>query len=333
MSVIRTGLIGFGSSGRVFHAPFLAADPAYSLDVIVTADAGRSGEARALYPDAATVASVDDLFTGDLDLVVIGSPPATHHELATRAIEAGIAVVVDKPFAPTAAEARDLIDRATAAGVPLTVFQNRRWDGDFLALRGLLADGALGEVRRFESRFEWFKPVEAKAWKIVGPGSGMLFDLGTHLIDQALQLFGPVESHYAELDVRRDGGGSEDDVFVALRHDSGVTSHLWMNALAPLNGPRYHVLGSSAGWTSHGLDPQEASLKGGASPADAGFGGGARPGILGTTGETREIPLLPGDYAAFYRQLADTLRGDGELPVDPRDALAVLELIERLRAH
>jgi predicted dehydrogenase len=329
---IRTGLIGFGTSGRVFHGPFLAADPAFRVDAIVTADAERAREAQRLHPDAHVVPTADGLFARDLDLVVVCTPPATHVEHAERAIDAGIALVVDKPFATTSAEGAALVERARARGVPLTVFHNRRWDGDFLTLRALLDAGALGEVRRFESRFEWFKPVEAKGWKTRGPGSGMLLDLGTHLIDQALLLFGDVEHVHAELDTRRPGDDAEDDAFVALRHASGVISHLWMNALAPLEGPRFHVLGSTAGWTSHGLDPQEAALKAGALPTDDGFGAGARPGILGVTGDARPHPTQRGVYSAFHSRLAATIRDGDPVPVDPQDAVRVLRVIERIRA-
>ncbi|MCJ1686996.1 Gfo/Idh/MocA family oxidoreductase [Rathayibacter sp. VKM Ac-2927] len=332
---IRTGVIGFGTSGRVFHAPFLSTSPRYSLDVISTGHADRAAEARALHPGVEVVPDARALLARDLDLVVIGSPPASHVELATRAIEAGIAVVVDKPLAASAAEARELLACARSRGVPLTVFQNRRWDGDFLTLRALLEQGALGEVRRFESRFEWFKPVETKEWKArasAEQGGGILLDLGTHLLDQALLLFGEVDEVHAETARRREGAGAEDDVFVALRHRGGVLSHLWMSAVAPLPGPRFHVLGSEAGFTSSGLDPQEAALKAGALPTDEGFGVAGSSAVLGAGAAVEEQPLLPGRYAAFYSGLADALLDGAPLPVDPEDAVRVLDLIERIRA-
>lgn len=332
---LRTGIVGFGTSGRVFHAPFVSTSPRYRLDVVSTADESRAAEARALHPGAAVVPDAEALLSRDLDLVVIGSPPGSHVELATRAIDAGIAVVVDKPLAASADEARGLVEYARSAGIPLTVFQNRRWDGDFLTLRGLLDQGTLGAVRRFESRFEWFKPVETKAWKAqagAAEGGGILLDLGTHLLDQALLLFGDVDEVHAELDVRRAGGGAEDNAFVALRHRSGVISHLWMNAVAPLVGPRFHVLGSEAGFTSTGLDPQEAALKSGALPTDPGFGTASTPAVLGIAGSHRDHPLLPGRYAGFYAALADALLEGAPLPVDPSDAVRVLDLIERIRA-
>ncbi|WP_400996830.1 Gfo/Idh/MocA family oxidoreductase [Agromyces sp. GXQ0307] len=336
---IRTAVIGFGVSGRVFHAPFLDADPAYSLDVIVTRDPSRRAAAEARHPSASTVATVDELWAiaDRLDLAVIGSPSGTHAALAEAALDAGLDVVVDKPFAVTADEGRGLIATAARLGRTLTVFQNRRWDGDFRTVRRLVADGELGEVRRFESRFEWWKPEPPASWKTeatVADGGGILYDLGTHLIDQAVQLFGPVADLSAEIDRRRPGGAADDDVFVALRHESGVRSHLWMNGVAPRSGPRFHVLGSTAGYTSWGLDGQEPALIAGARPGDAGFGETpeSRWGVLGTDGDSRPVPTDRGDYGAFYRQLAVALRDDAAVPVDPADAVAVLELIERAHA-
>ena len=177
------------------------------------------------------------------------SPSGTHVDLADAALDAGLDVVVDKPFAVTAEEGRALIVKAERLGRRLTVFQNRRWDGDFLTLRELVGAGALGEVRRFESRFEWWQPEPAASWKTEATareGGGILYDLGTHLIDQAMQLFGPVSDLYVELARRRPESAADDDVFLALEHASGVTSHLWMSAVAPLFGPRPRAGGGRA---------------------------------------------------------------------------------------
>lgn len=337
---IRTAVVGFGVSGRVFHSPFLQADPAYSLDVIVTGDADRAADAAARHPSASVIASVEDMLerAGDLDLIVIGTPPATHAAIATAALDAGLDVVVDKPFTVTSAEGRVLIAHAERLGRRITVFQNRRWDGDFRTVRELADTGRLGAVRRFESRFEWYKPEIRSSWKAeatAAEGGGILFDLGTHLIDQAVQLFGPVAEARAELAVNRPGGLADDDAFVALRHESGTISHLWMNSLAPQFGPRFHVLGSRSGYTSHGLDGQEAALAAGASPADEDYGvtPADRWGVFGVEGSLEPLTTLRGDYGAFYRALADSIRAEAPLPVDPADAVAVLELIERLHAQ
>ncbi len=336
---IRTAVIGFGTSGRVFHAPFLEADPDYSLDVIVTGHPERRAAAATRHPHARVVPNPEAVWAdaAALDLVVIGSPSGTHAALADVALDAGLDVVVDKPFAVTSAEGRALVEKAERLGRRLTVFQNRRWDGDFRTVRRLVEEGRLGEVRRFESRFEWWKPAPATSWKTeasAAEGGGILYDLGTHLIDQAVQLFGAVADVYSEIARRRTGAAADDDVFLALQHASGVTSHLWMNAMAPLLGPRFHVLGSEAGYTSWGLDVQEPSLIAGALPGDPGFGETpeARWGVLGADGATTRVPTERGDYGEFYRRLAGALREGGPLPVDPVEAVDVLELIERARA-
>ncbi|WP_374947116.1 Gfo/Idh/MocA family oxidoreductase [Agreia sp.] len=338
---IRAGIIGFGLSGRVFHAPFLATNLDFEVSVIVTSNAERAAEAARLHPAAVIVDSVDDLFDraarGQLDLVVIGSPSGTHAALADRALDAGVAVVVDKPFAVTSAEGLALIEKAERLGLPFTVFQNRRWDGDFLTLASLLAAGQLGEVRRFESRFEWWKPVQAKSWKAkasAAEGGGILYDLGVHLLDQALQLFGDVDEIYAEVITRREGGVADDDTTVLLRHASGVRTQLWMNGMAAQVGPRFHVLGSTSAYTSWGLDPQETQLRGGALPTDDGFGvyGEDRWGLLGVDGDVLALPTQAGKYATFYELLAEALLHGAPLPVDARESLRTLEIIEQIHA-
>ena len=337
---IRTAVVvGFGVSGRVFHCPFLTASSEYSLDAIVTGNPIRAADAARLHPAAAVLPAVGDVLArADMfDLIVIGSPPATHAELATAAINAGLDVVVDKPFTVSSAAGRALVAHAARAGRRLTVFQNRRWDGDYLTVRRLIDEGALDEVGRFESRFEWWKPQPRESWKSatgVDAGGGIVYDLGTHLIDQAIQLFGPVGDVYAELAVRRPGAVAEDDAFIALQHGSGPISHLWMNSMAPQFGPRFHVLGTSGGYTSWGLDGQEAALGAGMSPTDPAYGVTEEEnwGVAGVEGALATIPTEHGDYGAFYRGLADAILHGAPVPVDPADAIAVLELIERVHA-
>lgn len=337
---LRAAIVGFGVSGRVFHAPFLAASDAYSLDAVVTSDAQRASEARRLHPGAAVVPNFDELLrrAGDLDLVVLSSPPSTHASLGLAALEAGCDVVVDKPFAVSSAEGRALIDAADKFGRLLTVFQNRRWDGDYLTVRELIGNGAIGRVHRFESRFEWYKPDPRVSWKtdttVVG-GGGILYDLGTHVIDQALQLFGDVTEVYAELCTRRPDAVAEDDAFVALQHCSGTISHLWMNSVAPQFGPRFHILGSAGAYTTYGLDGQEAALGAGMSPDHVDFGVTTpeRWGVVGRADDLVRHPTARGDYGEFYRSLAEAIRHGGPAPVDPSEAVAVLQLIERIHAE
>jgi scyllo-inositol 2-dehydrogenase (NADP+) len=339
---IRTGIIGFGLSGRVFHAPFVAANRDFQLELIATSDPGRRALASSRYPDAEVVASPDDLLAraGDLDLVVLASPAHTHLKQGLAALKAGAAVVVDKPFAPSVAAAEALIAAAAAVRRPLIVFQNRRWDGDFLTVKKLIASGTLGEILRFESTFErWGGPVRDR-WQdttTVAQGAGITFDIGSHLIDQALQLFGPVAQVHAELRITREHGVSDDDSFVSLLHDNGVRSHLTMSSVAALSGPRFRVLGASGTFSVYGLDGQEAALDSGMLPTDDSYGlsDPADGGVLclgQSKGDltTTTVPTERGNYPAFYRGVAAAVRGDAAVPVDPRESLEVVRIIERI---
>ncbi|MFC9353407.1 Gfo/Idh/MocA family oxidoreductase [Arthrobacter sp. NPDC057013] len=337
---IRTAVVGFGISGKVFHAPLIEADPNYSLDIIVTADPARAAEAARLYPQARTVPTPEAMFAlaPDLDLVILGTPPHTHFDLAATAIAHGLHVVVDKPFVPTSPQGAELIALASDAGVQLTVFQNRRWDADFLTLQKLVRDGALGEVRTFESRFEWWRPEGFGNWRdsaSLAQGGGILHDLGAHLIDQAIQLFGPVETSYGETANHSPAlEGADTEAFVSLLHESGVRTRLWMNGMAAQVGPRFHVLGSTAGYTKWGLDSQEPALAAGMTPSDPKYGVDPQEswGLLGVDGATAPVPAERGAYPRFYTELAAALRGEGPLPVDPADPLQVLKIIEGIHA-
>ncbi|WP_173870143.1 Gfo/Idh/MocA family oxidoreductase [Streptomyces albus subsp. chlorinus] len=340
---LRVGLLGFGLAGSVFHAPLIATTPGLALDTVVTSDPERQERARragAPGSEVRTLASADELFADAdrLDLVVVATPNRTHVELAHRALDAGLPVVVDKPLAPTAAEARELAAKAEARGLLLAPFQNRRWDNDFLTLRSLLAEDALGEVHRFESRFERWRPRPKGGWRESGDPmevGGLLYDLGSHLVDQALTLFGPAASVYAESDVRRQGAEADDDTFIALTHESGVRSHLWMSATAAQPGPRFRVLGSRAAYVKYGLDPQENALREGARPAQ-GEPWGVEPesawGTLGALAEVRTVPTLDGDYPAFYEAVAAALREGTPPPVTAHEAAAALQVLETARA-
>ena len=337
---IRTAVVGFGISGKVFHAPLIAANPDFSLDVILTARPGRAAEAARLYPRARIVGTPEELFalSADLDLVILGTPPHTHFGLAATAIAHGLHVVVDKPFVPTSALGGELLSRADDGGVRLTVFQNRRWDADFLTLRKILASGALGQVSSFESRFEWWRPEGFGNWRdtvSLAEGGGILHDLGAHLIDQAIQLFGPVERSYGETANRgKHPDAADTEAFVSLLHASGVRSRLWMNGMAAQAGARFHVLGSEAGYTKWGLDGQEPALAAGMPPSDPAYGLDPQEswGLLGIDGATSPVPAERGAYPQFYVQLAAALHGEGPLPVDPAGPLEVLKVIEGIHA-
>jgi predicted dehydrogenase len=339
------GLVGYGLAGSVFHAPLIAATEGLVLDTVVTSNPERQEQARAEFPDVRLAAAPDELFgrADELDLVVVASPNKTHVPLATAALKAGLPVVVDKPVAGTAAEARELAALAEERGLLLSVFQNRRWDNDFLTLRKLLTDGELGDVYRFESRFERWRPQLKGGWRESGDPAeigGLLYDLGSHVVDQALVLFGPAASVYAESDVRRPGAETDDDTFIAITHTNGVRSHLYASATTAQLGPRFRVLGSKAGYVKYGLDPQEAALRDGRRPgaktADWGLESEELWGRVGAgesplSGGGRPEPTLPGDYPAYYAAVARALAEGGPNPVTALEAAAALDVLEAAR--
>ena len=336
---IRTGIIGFGLSGRVFHAPFIATNPAFSLDLVSTSSPERAAEATAHHPGVEIVDSAEALLAraGELDLVILASPAHAHLEQGIAALEAGAHLVIDKPFAPTLLDAKKLIAKAEETGKLLAVFHNRRWDGDFLTLKSLIAKGVLGDIHRFESTFErWGGPTRDR-WQdksTVEEGAGITFDLGSHLIDQALQLFGPAIVEQAELNIVREGGASEDDAFLSLLHTNGVRSHLTMSRVAGQSGPRLRALGSKSAYSVYGLDNQEPALKNYEWPGSEGFGVTPESewGTLGIEGSLERVPTERGNYAGFYEGLASSILDGAPLPVDPRDALEVVRIIERAHA-
>lgn len=343
---IRTAVVGFGVSGQIFHAPLIAADPHFALTAIVTGDAERQVLARQRYPQARLVENLPQLLAlidaGEigLDLLVLGTPPQGHRVQAEAAIARGLHLVIDKPFVPHSRDGEALIAAARQAGTLLTVFQNRRWDGDFLTVKKLLRQGALGDIRSFESRFEWWRPQGFGNWRdraAIADGGGLLLDLGSHLIDQALQLFGPVADSYAELARHTQPAlsAADEDSFVSLLHVNGVRTRLWMNGLAARQGPRFHLLGSQAGFTKWGLDNQEPSLAAGMTPLDLAFGveEASHWGTLTQDTQDRVIETERGDYPAFYRLLANALLEGGPLPVDAAESLASLRLIEDLHTR
>ena len=335
---LHVALIGYGKGGEVFHAPVIEAVPGLRLSAVVTGNPERARSVRRRYPGATVYPTVADLWadSGRYEIAVVTTPNDTHAPLARAALEAGMSVVVDKPFALTAAQARELTDLAEKLGRVLTVYQNRRWDADFLTLWRLVEEGALGRVHRFESRFERWRPRAKDTWRENGTaetGAGLLYDLGSHLIDQAVNLFGPVSSVYAEVDALREGVQADDDVFLSLLHARGTRSQLWMSALAAQAGPRFRVLGDAGAFTGYGMDGQEERLLAGESPAapDWGVVPESAWGLLGVDGDLRRVPSARGAYPEFYAGVRDAV-GEGEpLPVDPHEVIHGLEIIEAAR--
>jgi scyllo-inositol 2-dehydrogenase (NADP+) len=334
---LRVALAGYGVAGAHFHAPLIEATPGLHLEAVVTRNPERAAQARARHRNVRVVASVDEALATGPDVLVVATPNRVHTEAAHAAIAAGVAVVIDKPLAVTAAGARGVVDASRAAGVPLTVFHNRRWDGDFLTVRRLRAEGGLGDIRRFESRFERWRPAPKPGWREApdpAEGGGVLLDLGPHLVDQALLLFGPPVRMHAEVATRRPGARTDDDAFVALEHAGGTVSHLWMSAVAAAPGPRFRVLGSQAAYVKDGLDGQEDALRAGTDAAapDWGHEPPETWGRLQHGNERSPLETEPGAYPRFYALLRDALVAGGPMPVDPADAVTGLELLERAAA-
>lgn len=335
----NVALVGFGYAGQTFHAPLIAACPDLRLHSIVT---GKPEAALAAWSQARPVADLATVLADpQIDLVVLATPNDLHAPQARAALEAGKAVVIDKPFALSLDEARGVADLAREKGLFLSVFHNRRWDADFLGLQQQIASGALGDIRTFESHFDRFRPEVRDRWRERdGPGGGIWNDLGPHLIDQALVLFGRPLGIRCELAVLRDGGQAVDWAHAVLRYaDKRVILHADMTTPAP--DVRFAVHGAKASWLKGGLDVQEDQLKAGDPVGGEGWGVDPRPATVvdGATGVRTAVACPAGDYAAYYASVAAALTGRGDNPVPQQQALAVMEVLEagiesdRLRAE
>ena len=327
---LNVALVGYGQAGKVFHAPLLAHTPGLRLHTVVSGDAGK---VRADFADVRVVADPQAAFDdAAIDLVVIAAPNAMHAPLAIAALRAGRHVVVDKPFAPSLEEARQVVAAARDAGRIASVFQNRRWDGDFLTLRRLVEDGALGEVAELHSHFDRFRPQVPDRWRErAGPGTGLWFDLGPHLVDQALQLFGMPLSVQADIALQREGAVVDDFFHVLLRYPR-LRVALHAGALVPAHGLRFAAHGTGGSFVKHGLDPQEAALKAGIAPGSPGWGHDPLAGTLTRVGEggrtTTPVDGLPGDYRGYYAALREAIHGRGKPPVTAAQALDVMRVLE-----
>lgn len=336
---IPWALSGFGSGGRIFHAPLLASAAELNLVAVVTRHAERRAQVARVLPQVQCVESLAELPALGVEGVTISTPPATHLLLALEAIRLGLHVVLDKPFALSLADTILITDAAARARVLAFPYFNRRFDDDFLTIRALVDAGELGTLQRFESRLDRSRPVKPGWTSDPANGGGLLLDLGPHLVDQALCLLGPAMSVSAELDTVREGATAEDSVILNLVHTSGARSVLSASLAAPATGPRFLVQGSAGGVRVEGFDVQEAQLKAGGSPASLGDAWGVDPGrcahVYGLGGEAREHRLTPGRWNTFYPAVAVAIqdRGTGaaQPPTAPGDALATAAVLDAAR--
>jgi predicted dehydrogenase len=336
-SVIEVGLIGFGLAGRAFHAPVIRAVPGLHLAAILQ----RSGnEAAEKYPDVRIARSLDELLAmKEIRLVVIATPNDTHYPFARQCLESGRDVVVDKPFTTTLEEAVSLVELAKKSGRLLTVYQNRRYDGDFQAILKLVMDGTLGRIVRFETTYDRYRPqLKPGAWRETRrPGSGILFDIAPHLIDHALMLFGLPEAITADVRIERENAVADDAFDITLHYPKSLRAVLRSSILAAAPRPRFVLLGAQGSFFKQSFDPQEMNLRRGFIPTDSPWG--AEPeenwGVLtvpsGDTFTERRIPSAACDYRDYYANVRDAILGNAKLAVTPEWSLDVMRLILQAR--
>lgn len=329
MERLGAALVGFGMAGRVFHAPLIRAVPGLELRAIVQR---RGDEARERYPEVTIARELESVLNDRrIGLIVVATPTVSHFEIARRALLADKHVVVDKPVTVTSSEADELIEIARERKRILTVFHNRRWDGDFLTVRGLLAALTLGRMVEYESRFNRFRnePRDGAWRESADPGSGVLYDLGSHLIDQALVLFGLPDSVTADVRTERDFGEA-DDAFDIRMHYGASRVTLAANMLRRERSPRFLLRGTEATFIKYGLDTQEAALSARQTPRTEGWGLDPEESwgtLLGDTGE-QQIETRAGNYPAFYENVLDAIHGETKLDVRPEDARNAIWIIE-----
>lgn len=332
--MIDVGLIGFGLAGRAFHAQVIRATPGLRLAAILQR---QGSEAAQKYPDVRVVRSVEEILDlPDIRLVVIATPNETHAPIARQCLEAGRDVVVDKPFATTLKEAAELVDLARKCGRLITVYQNRRYDGDFQAIRQIVADGTLGRIIRFETNYDRFRPdLKPGAWRErPGPGTGIFFDIAPHLIDHALVLFGLPEAVTADIRLERAVAVVDDSFDVMLHYPAGMRAVLRSTMLAIATRPRFILHGTRGSFFKQTYDPQEINLRRGYIPETGPWGGEPQEdwGVLTTVENDvvtkRSVPSPTRDYRDYYANVRDAILGRATLAVSPEYALDLMRVLE-----
>lgn len=330
---IKVGLIGFGLSGKVFHTPLMQAHGGYEIKKIMSS---RTAEINSLLPEVAVVTKVEEILSDpQIDLVVNTGPNEYHYPHTAAALEAGKHVVVEKPFVVSSSEGEKLISLSAKVGKSLTVFHNRRWDSDFLTIQQVLLSGKLGEIKQFESHFDRFRPnTRANRWREQPiQGSGILYDLGSHLIDQALMLFGLPKEIFADVDSQKVDGEVDDYFHLILKYDK---MRVLLHGSSFTNvTPRFQILGTKGSFVKYGLDPQEEELRAGSDPNDVKFGlespesFGTLTSYNGDMGLNERVPSSRGCYLSFYKDLYENIMvGQLNPPVTAKSALDVIRLIE-----
>jgi scyllo-inositol 2-dehydrogenase (NADP+) len=329
---VGVGLVGYGLAGSALHAPLIGAEPRLRLHAVASRHPEKVHRDVPAVPVVATPAAL--LEDPAVELVVVAAPNALHHQLAGAALRAGRHVVVDKPFVTSSSEADELIHLAGREGRLLSVFHNRRWDGDYLTVRHCVRAGLLGRVSTYIARYDRFSPHPAGGWRErEGPGSGVLWDLGAHLVDQALQLFGLPATVMADVGTQRPGALADDWFHLVLGYRE-LRAILHAGSLVRSPGPRFEVHGDMGSFQKYGVDPQAAALEAGERPGDPGWGSDPEDRYGRLTTEvaglevTGRLATLPGSYQSFYRGMAGAILGEGRVPVaaeEARDTVRILE--------
>lgn len=323
---IGVGLIGYGMAGSSLHAPLIEAEPRLRLRAVVSRRPDRVHRDLESVPVVPTAAEL--LEDAGIELVVVAAPNAVHAELAGAALRAGRHVVVDKPFTVTTAEADEVITLAGRQDRLVGVFHQRRWDSDFLTVERCVRRSLLGRVSMYVARYDRFRPKPAVRWREEDePGAGLLYDLGSHLIDQALHLFGLPETVSADVRAQRPGAVADDYFHLVLGYGPlRVILHAGSLVLAP--GPRFEVHGDEGSYVTAGIDGQVAALLAGKRPGDPGWGTDGGDGMLTTVEGARRLESVPGAYESFYRGMAAAVRGEGPVPVPAEEARDTVRVIE-----